>query len=82
MDNIFTILSYNTENFYPGDNKAIPENSGYHYNGEKRWGAYRYQQKIKKIGNLIADINKQDQEKLALIGLQEIGSESVLSRFM
>lgn len=73
MDNQL-IMFYNVENlFLSDDNQSTTKPSGLH-----NWTNYKYQLKIKKIGNVFRFINDDYGQIPSIIGLAEIGNKSVL----
>ncbi|WP_131450877.1 endonuclease/exonuclease/phosphatase family protein [Chryseobacterium sp. FH1] len=66
------MMFYNVENFYP-PNQANVSSFGL-YN----WDEYKYSQKIRKISNVFRYIEEDFGQLPSIIGLAEIGAESVL----
>ena len=67
-------MFYNVENFYPPNKDSIALNSFGLYN----WDTYKYNQKIRKIGNVFRYVAEDYGQLPSIIGLAEIGSKSVL----
>jgi exonuclease III len=72
------LMFYNVENFFPPDKESVhvldPTNSGL-----RNWDEKRYENKIKKIDQVL-ELVKEDYKILpALIGLAEISADSVLT---
>ncbi|MDX1773170.1 endonuclease [Oceanihabitans sediminis] len=79
QEHMHTIAFYNSENLFDiyddkkkYDNDMLPTT-------DKRWTRKRYNEKLKKIGQVIANIGKKETEKHpAIVGLAEIENAKVL----
>lgn len=78
-DTSHTIAFYNIENLFDIYDDAFTRDDDLIPTAEKRWSVKRYQNKLRKIGYVIANIGKKDTQKHpAIVGLAEIENEAVL----
>ncbi|WP_379969199.1 endonuclease/exonuclease/phosphatase family protein [Epilithonimonas sp. UC225_85] len=68
------MMFYNVENFFPPDDKDSEIKSS----GLRNWDEYKYNLKVRKIGNVFRFINEDYGQLPSIIGLAEIGDRSVL----
>lgn len=74
------IAFYNTENFFDAYKDFNPTDPAFRSNGARGWNVERYQNKLKKISEVLAEIGqKETGEPPLLIGLAEIEGKRVLN---
>ena len=78
-ENLFSIAFYNTENLFDYKNDAHTLDQDYTPSGRKKWGQYRYQHKINKIGKVLSKIGTDEcMFPPVLIGLCEVETKEVV----
>ncbi len=80
MENtLFSIAFYNVENLFDYNDSKKTLDKDFTPKGKKKWGKYRYDLKIKKIGKVISEIGTQKTpQPPSIIGLAEIENKTVL----
>lgn len=74
-----TIAFYNIENLFDVYDEEYTRDDDFVPNSEKRWTIKRYENKLKKISYVIANIGRKETEKApAIIGLAEVENADVL----
>ncbi|WAC01216.1 hypothetical protein N7U66_13890 [Lacinutrix neustonica] len=74
-----TIAFYNIENLFDIYSDELTRDADFIPTAEKRWTVKRYQNKLRKIGYVIANIGKKDTLKHpVIVGLAEVENEAVL----
>ena len=78
----FSVAFYNVENLFDTEDGKYTLDKDYTPKGKKKWGPYRYQIKINKIGNALSKIGG-DCCALPplLIGLAEVENDPSFTRF-
>jgi|SaaInl0LU_22_DNA_1037365.scaffolds.fasta_scaffold00859_11 endonuclease/exonuclease/phosphatase family metal-dependent hydrolase len=76
----FSVAFYNVENLFDTEDGKNTLDKDYTPKGKKKWGPYRYQLKLNKIGNALSKIGEEccDLPPL-LIGLAEVENSQVLN---
>lgn len=75
MQNEFQIVFYNLDNFFDPFEAKHTLDLDFTPKGKKKWGPYRYAQKVRKIAHTFAYLFKQS--PVALIGLAEIETSQI-----
>lgn len=76
----FTIAFYNTENFFEPDDDGSKRDDEYTPNGIRKWTKSRYDDKVRKIGQAIHLIGREETNQPPLIvGLAEVENKNVLN---
>lgn len=77
--NIYTIAFYNTENLFDTKNNKLTHDDDFLPHSEKRWTTKRYQNKLLKLGRVIAKIGDDTSDNPpAIVGLAEVENKHVL----
>ena len=77
---LISVAFYNVENLFDIKDDARTLDRDFTPKGKKKWGPYRYQLKIEKIGKAISRIGENHtQMPPALIGLAEVENSNVLN---
>ncbi len=75
MQKALQIVFYNVDNFFDPMDAAHTLDEDFTPTGRKKWGEYRYNQKVSKIAKTIAGIGEKN--PLAFVGLAEVETEQV-----
>ena len=76
----YTIAFYNLENLFDTKNDPNTLDDDFTPKGKKKWSLKRYKKKIKKIGNVIAQLgSEKSTHSPAIIGVVEVENKSVLN---
>jgi predicted extracellular nuclease len=77
--NIFTVGFYNVENLFDTKNNAHVLDDDFTPTGQKKWGYERYQNKVKKLSNVISKLgNECSSDAPVLVGIVEVENEQVV----
>jgi len=78
QENLFSLAFYNAENLFDYKDDTHTLDSDYTPSGKKKWGQYRYQHKINKIGKVISKIGTDNCVfPPVLVGLAEVETKQV-----
>ena len=76
---LFTVAFYNLENLFDVYDDELTNDNDFLPDSAKRWTPKRYNNKLRKLGFVISNINKEKTEKIpAIIGLAEVENNTVL----
>ncbi len=76
----YTIAFYNLENLFDTKDDPNTLDDDFTPKGRKKWSLKRYKRKIKKLGNVIAQLgNEKSYHSPAIVGVVEVENESVLN---
>ena len=75
-----TIAFYNIENLFDLENDPLTHDDDFLPTAAKRWTPKRYENKLRKIGSVIAKIGEEDTEAApVIVGLAEVENKKVIS---
>ena len=76
---LFTVAFYNLENLFDVYDDELTNDNDFLPDSAKRWTPKRYNNKLRKLGFVISNINKEKTQKIpAIIGLAEVENNTVL----
>ena len=76
----YTIAFYNLENLFDTKNDPNTLDDDFTPTGRKHWNTKRYKRKLKKLGNVIAQIGTQrSYHAPAIVGVVEVENQTVLN---
>lgn len=76
----YTIAFYNLENLFDTTNDPNTLDDDFTPKGKKNWNNYRYKNKIRKLGNVIAQLGTQRSfHTPAIVGVVEVENQAVLN---
>jgi predicted extracellular nuclease len=78
-ESLISVAFYNVENLFDTEDNKHTLDKDFTPKGKKKWGPYRYQLKVKKIGKAISKIgNSKCYLPPVLVGLAEVENKNVL----
>ncbi|NQV78672.1 MAG: hypothetical protein HQ490_10000 [Lutibacter sp.] len=80
ISQVYTIAFYNLENLFDTKNAPNTLDDDFTPKGIKNWNKYRYNNKIRKLGNVIAQLGTQRSfYSPAIVGVVEVENLDVLN---
>jgi len=80
INKAYTIAFYNLENLFDTTNDPTTLDDDFTPKGRKNWNLYRYKNKIRKLGNVIAQLGTQKSYySPAIVGVVEVENKAVLN---
>ncbi len=80
ISQVYTIAFYNLENLFDTKNDPNTLDDDFTPKGKKNWNNYRYKNKIRKLGNVIAQLGTERSfHAPAIVGVVEVENLSVLN---
>jgi len=80
INQAYTIAFYNLENLFDTKNDPNTLDDDFTPKGKKKWNNYRYKDKIRKLGNVIAQLGtKRSFYTPAIVGVVEVENQTVLN---